>query len=159
MRATFDKLNDSYAKYYSPTEHLAVDEITVLFKCTDIFKQYSPKKHMQFGIKLYKLCNSKGYTYNMTMYLCKDRKRVTPSITATHATVTELAARTEHVGHKLYMDNFFSSPALFYDLHTKTITCCGNVRQNRRGMARNFGHKMTLKGGVLRPRWKVSWQP
>jgi hypothetical protein len=66
----------------------------------------------QFGIKLYKLCDFKGYTYNMNMYLGKDGKHATPSMTATHATVTGLAARTEH-GHKFYMDNFCSSRALF----------------------------------------------
>jgi hypothetical protein len=66
-----------------------------------MFEQYIPKKYKWFGIKLYKLCDSKGNTYNMTVYLGKDRKRVTPSMTATHATVTGLAARTEHLGHKL----------------------------------------------------------
>ena len=30
MRALFDNLNDSYAKYYSLTDHLAADEIIVL---------------------------------------------------------------------------------------------------------------------------------
>jgi hypothetical protein len=39
MRAIFDKLNDSYAKYYNPTKHLAVDDIIVLFKDRIIFKQ------------------------------------------------------------------------------------------------------------------------
>jgi hypothetical protein len=38
MRTIFDKLNDSYAKYYSPNEHLAIDEITVIFKGSIIFK-------------------------------------------------------------------------------------------------------------------------
>jgi hypothetical protein len=32
MRTIFGKLNDAYAKYYSPTEHLAIDEVIVLFK-------------------------------------------------------------------------------------------------------------------------------
>jgi hypothetical protein len=32
IRTIFDKLNDAYAKYYSPTEHLTIDEIIVLFK-------------------------------------------------------------------------------------------------------------------------------
>jgi hypothetical protein len=65
----------------------------------------------------------------MTVYLGKDRKHVTPSMTVTHAAVAGLAARLEHVGHKLYMDRFFSFPALFDDLHTKTINCCGTVRE------------------------------
>jgi hypothetical protein len=42
MRAVFDKLNDSYAKYYIPTKPLTIDEIFVLFKGTVIFKQYIP---------------------------------------------------------------------------------------------------------------------
>jgi hypothetical protein len=65
--------NDAYAKYYSPTEHSAVDEITVLFKGRVDFKQHIPKKHKCFGIKIYKLCDSKGYMYNMRVYLGKDR--------------------------------------------------------------------------------------
>jgi hypothetical protein len=51
MRTIFDKLNNSYAKYYSPMEHLAVDEIIVPYKSRVIFKQYIPKKHKQFWIK------------------------------------------------------------------------------------------------------------
>jgi len=131
MKAIFDKFNNSYAKYYSLTEHLAAD-IIVLFKGRVTFKQYIPKEHKQFGIKLNKLCDSKGYTFNMTVYLGKDRKHVTPSMTATHATVTGLAARSGHVGHMLYMGNFFSSPALFDNLHTMTKHCCGTVRPNRK---------------------------
>jgi hypothetical protein len=80
------------------------------------------------------------------MYLGKDGKRVTPSMTATYATVTGLAARIEH-GYKLHMDSFFSSTALFDDLYTKTINCCGTVRPNRKGIPKNFGHKMKLKRG------------
>jgi len=77
---------------------------------------------------------------------------VTPSMTATRANVTGLVARNEYVGHKLYMDNFFSSPKLFDNLQTKTINCCGTVRPNRKGMPKNFGHKMKMKRGGLQIR-------
>ena len=73
----------------------------------------------------------------MTVYLDKDRKCVTPSITATQASATGFTARNEHVGHKLYMGNFYLSPALFDDLHTKT-NCCGTVRPNRKGDTEEF---------------------
>jgi hypothetical protein len=125
-----DKLNNSYAKYNGWTRHLAVDEIIVLFKSRVIFTHYMPKKHKRFGINLYKLCGSKGYTYNV--YLGKDRKHATPS-TATHVTVRGLPARIEHKGHKLYIGSFLSSPSLFDDLHTKTINCCGTVRPVGKG--------------------------
>ena len=52
---------------YCPTEHLAVDEVIVLYKGRVIFRQYVPKKRKRFGIKIYKLCDSLGYTYNMSV--------------------------------------------------------------------------------------------
>jgi len=156
LRIIFDKLNNSYAKYYSPTKHLAVDDIIVLFKGIVIFKEYIPKKHKHFGIKLYTLCDSKGYTptYNMTVYLGKDRQHVTSSMTATHTTVTGLAARSGHVGHKLYMGNFFSSPASYDNLHTKTVHCYGTVRPNRQWITKYFEHRMKMKSGDLKTKVK-----
>jgi hypothetical protein len=71
MRAISDKLNDSYAKHYSLTEYLAFDKI-VLFKDIVIIQEYIPKKHKWFVNKLYKLCDSKGYMYNMTNYKCRE---------------------------------------------------------------------------------------
>jgi hypothetical protein len=41
MRIIFDKLNNSYAKYYSPTKHLAVDDIIVLFKDSHLQTVYT----------------------------------------------------------------------------------------------------------------------
>ena len=45
---------------------------------------------------------------------------------------TELTRKIEGRGHKLYMDNFFSSPELFDDLAKKQIYCCGTIRPKRR---------------------------
>jgi len=129
----------------SLTDHLAVDEIIVLCKGRFIFQQYLSVKHKQFGIKLYyKLYDSKLYTYNMTVCSCKDRKHVTPSSRATHATITELT-RIENVQQKLYMDNFFSSPS--DKLHIKTINSSSTVRPNRKGILKNFGHEINMKSG------------
>jgi hypothetical protein len=73
VRTVFDMLNDAYSKYYAPFEHLAVDEGIVLFKGRVIFRQYLPKKHKHFRIKIHKLCDKTGYTYDMEVYLGKDR--------------------------------------------------------------------------------------
>ncbi|PNF33381.1 hypothetical protein B7P43_G04175 [Cryptotermes secundus] len=74
----------------------------------------------------------------MKVYLGKDRTHADQDVTATHATVRDLCRRIEGVGHKLYMDNFFSSPDLFDELMTKDITCCGTVRPNRKGLPNDF---------------------
>ena len=62
IRNLFDILNDKISKFYSPSEHLAVDEVIVNFKGRVIFRQYIPKKHKRFRIKIYKLCDKTGYT-------------------------------------------------------------------------------------------------
>jgi len=86
----------------------------------------------------------------MKVYLGKDRERTAQHVTATHVTVTELM-KIEGRGHKLYVDNFFSSPELFDALANKQIYCCGTVRPNRRGMPQDLVPKTTkLKRGDIR---------
>jgi len=46
----------------------------------------------------------------MKVYLGKDRQHMAQHMTATHAKETEMTRKKEGRGHKLYMDNFFSSP-------------------------------------------------
>jgi hypothetical protein len=103
MRTIFHKLNDSNAKYYGQTERLANDEI-MLYKCQVVFKQYNPKTHRWFGIKTYKLCDSKGYAYDMRVYLGRDNTNATGTVIATRASVAGLMRRIQNIGCKLYMD-------------------------------------------------------
>jgi hypothetical protein len=42
IRTVFDTLNQAYAKFCNPSEHLALDEVIVKFKCRVIFRQYAP---------------------------------------------------------------------------------------------------------------------
>jgi hypothetical protein len=60
-------LNKTFSKFYSPSEHLAVEEVIVLFKGRVIFQQYVTKKHKLFGIKNYKPRDETGYTYDVTV--------------------------------------------------------------------------------------------
>ena len=113
---------------------MAVAEVIVKFNGKLVFKQYIQKKSNYFGIKLFKLCDSTGYTYDMNVYLGKDRQRAAQHLTATHNTVANLTRGVEGFGHKLYMDKFFSSPDLYDDLAQKKIFCCGTVRLHRKGM-------------------------
>jgi len=69
MRTLYDQLSDTYAKFYNPSEYLAVDEVTILLKGRAIFKHYIPKKYKCFGIKIYKFCDMTGYICNMRIYM------------------------------------------------------------------------------------------
>jgi len=125
-------------------EHLAVDEVIVKFQGRVIFRQYIPKKRKCFGIKIYKVCDKPGYTYDMRVYLGKDSCSATDDMTATHATVRHLTCRVEGLGYKLFMENFFSSPRLLDDLLRRKIHSCGTVRPYRKDMPSDFRPKKTV---------------
>jgi len=153
LRTVFDNLNEAYAKFYNPLEDLAVDEVTVKFKGRVTFRQYIPKKRKCFGIKIYKLYDESRYTYDMRVYLGRDSHSTTDDMTATHSNVRPLTCRVESLGHKIFMDNFFSSPRLFDDLDRRKINSCGTVWPNRKDMPRDLGPKqLKLKRGDVRVR-------
>jgi hypothetical protein len=62
-------------------------------------------------------------------------------VTPTHGTVLELFREVEEVGHKIFMDNYFTSPKFFNNLHHMKINACGTVRHNRKQMPPDFSHK------------------
>jgi len=72
-----------------------VDEVIVKFKGRVIFRQYIPKKRKCFSIRIYKLCDESGYTYDMRAYLGRNSHSATEGMTATHTTVRHLTSRFE----------------------------------------------------------------
>ena len=153
LATVFYKLNMAYAKFYNVLEHLAVDEVIVKFKGRVIFRQYIPKKRKCFSIKIYKLCDYSGYTYEMRVYLGRDSHSATDDMTATHTNVKHLTSRVEGLGHKIFMDSFFSSPRLSDDLDRHKINSCRAVQPNRRDTPLDFGPKqLKLKRGDIRVR-------
>jgi len=77
IQKIFDTLNNKFCEMYILTEHLAVDEVIMLYKRRLVFRQCIPKKHKRFGIEIYKLCNFLGCTYDMSMYLGKQWQNAT----------------------------------------------------------------------------------
>ena len=115
----FDTLNKTYTKFYNPTEHLAVDEVTAKFKNRVIFR----------------------HTFQR-----KENVSATDDMTAMHATVRLLTSRVEGLGHNIFLDNLFSSPRLFDDLDRRKINSCRTFRPNRKDMPCDFGPKQNWKG-------------
>jgi len=132
---------------------LTEDEVIVKFQGRVIFRQYIPKKRKHFCIKIYKLCDESGYMYDMRVYLGKDSRSATDNTTATHTAVRHLTCRVEGLGHKLFMDNFFSLPRHFDDLLRRKIHSCGTVRPNRKDMPSDIRpKKLKLTKGNIRVR-------
>jgi hypothetical protein len=131
---------------------LGSGQVIVKFKDRLIFRQHIPKKRKHFGIKIYKLCEESGFTYDMRMYLGRDSHSTTDSMTATNIIVRHLACRVEDLGHKIFVDHFFSSPILFDDMDRCKIHLCGT---NRKDMPLDFGpNQLKLKWGDRRVRMR-----
>jgi len=84
--------------------------------------------------------------------------------TAMHGTVLQVIRRVEGLGHRIFMDNYFTLPALFGDLFQRKISVCATVRHDKSGMPRDIvpkslkmkrGDIVTRIRGTLRAvRWK-----
>jgi hypothetical protein len=83
VQAVFEIVNETITKFYCPSKHLAVDEIVFLLEGRVVFRQYIPNKHKRFGIKLYKLYDSPGFTCNMKVYLGNNKQYKTQDFTVT----------------------------------------------------------------------------
>jgi hypothetical protein len=69
LRHILDLLNDAHSKYYTPSENLTVDMVIIVFHCGEIVRQYIPMKPKCLGIKIHKLYDMSGYTYDMDICL------------------------------------------------------------------------------------------
>jgi len=89
----------------------------------------------------------------MRVYLGRNSHSTTDDITATHKSVRHLTCRVEGLGHKIFMDNFFSSRRLSDDLDRRKINSRGTVRPNRKDMPQDPGpNQLKLKRGDIRVR-------
>ena len=73
------------------------------------------------------------------------------STSVTHNTVMKLVEYIHNKGHHLYMDNFYTSPALFISLSHVGIGACGTLRCNRQGIPSSIKDSSTplTKGDII----------
>ena len=139
IRNIFDILVKNFKNAYNPAQNCVVDEIIVTFKGRVIFRQYIPKKHKRWGIKIYKLCDETAYTCDMKVYLGKDKAESYEGKSAPESVVINLIQDLKGKGHNLFIDNFFTSPSLLLYLRDEClINCCGTVRKNRKNMPKDL---------------------
>ena len=101
------------------------------------FKQYIKNKPVNWGIKLWVLCESKtGYIYRFQVYLGKEGPNIEHNLAC--KVVKNLIAPLENKYHPLYMDNFYCDPYLFKDLECRKVLACGTVRCNRKGFPKDL---------------------
>ena len=117
--------------------YLAVDEQMVPFKGASGLKRYLPKKPKKWGYKLWALAGVSGYVY--TFEVDGEKGKTGPpegsnppeKCGQSGYVVLRLVEKLEEDNHKLFFDNFFSSPELVQYLSSKGIWALGTLNVNR----------------------------
>ena len=100
------------------------------------FKQYIPSKRHRFGIKIFILCDCRtGFLLYFAIYVESGTQiQFNKKLGIPGSIVVTLMQSYLHKGHNLFVDNWFTSPALFKVLHANRTGAYGTVRKNRLGM-------------------------
>lgn len=132
FRPFLDLLNKSCASAWALTAKVSIDEALVAFQGRLAFKHYMPDKPEKRGIKVWKICDSRGFMYQFDVYTGKSEDKEEDESTV--ESVVKLLTRDiqgEQPYH-LFADNFYSSIPLALKLLEKKIYYTGTLRENRK---------------------------
>lgn len=154
------KLKEAFQSVIIPKESVCIDESIVPFRGRLSFKQYIKNKRHKFGIKLYKLCLEKGYTYNFAVYSGQDKVEGQSS---SANVVFNLSNNLLNEGRTIYTDNYYTSVDLAQKLLEKKTHLVGTLRSNRKRNPKRVIEKKLKKGetvaaehnsGIVVQKWK-----
>ena len=136
VRPFYDAITGLFSSVYAPTQNICIDESLTLYKGRLSFKQYNRSKRARFGLKSYELCESEsGYCYRFSLYTGKDVDELGHSEHGVgYGVVMKLMEGLDHLGYRLAIDNWYSSPQLMSDLAKKRTHCFGTAKLTRKGM-------------------------
>ena len=111
----------------------SIDEQIVPTKSKSSLRQYLPNKPHKWGIKIWARCGVSGIVYDFSAYVGQqDATDTSVTFGKIGAVVIRLVENLpKNVGHKLYMDNLFTSIPLFKHLKSQGIWAIGTIRGNR----------------------------
>ncbi|XP_035737762.1 piggyBac transposable element-derived protein 4-like [Vespa mandarinia] len=113
------------------------------------YKQYNPSKKARFGVKFYKLCESKsGYCIQFKIYTGQDLDRNT-NVSASENVTMFMFTVLAGYGHTLFLDNWYSSASLFQKLQSIKINAIGTVRCNRKNMRKQLAAAKLKQSDVI----------
>ena len=137
VRDILDFLVDCFKTVYIPSENISINEKLLLYKGRLLFKQYVPSKRAGFGIKLFSLCEDSGYLWNSFLYLGKTTiMKINTSQKGELANqalllFTSLLSDLLGLGYKLFVDNWYTSEALFDYLYENKTCAVETARKIR----------------------------
>jgi hypothetical protein len=146
LKPLLDLLKDRFKSIYVPGSTISIDETMVPWKGRLLFKQYIPGKVHKYGVKIYKLAATNGYTWNFTVYTGK--KDPTAGLGHSQTVVMDLSEDLLGCYRTVVADNFFTSIPLAKRLLWNDTYLIGTLRSNRAGSGHEVVQKKLKRGEV-----------
>lgn len=147
VRRLVQLITTKFQNFMSPGEYLTVDETMVAFRGRIAFMQYIPGKKHKYGIKLFKICDDNGYTYDLIVY--EGKKNDTRQQNLSKNVVLELSKEYLDVGRTIVTDNYYTSIDLAETLLQRSTHLIGTIRKNRKGLPKNVVGEKLKKGEIV----------
>lgn len=148
IRPVISHFNKAFQNAMNNTYKQAVDEHMIKFKGHNAMKQYIKNKPIKWGFKMWCRCDSaSGYLFEFDLYT--GRKEYGTEYGLGESVVLQLTEKLTGLGSEVYIDNFFNSPLLQYELKKRQIKSCGTVRSNRKNIPQNLPLDKNMKRGDI----------
>ena len=124
IKVFFEYVVGRFSAVYVPESNVAVDESLMLWKGRLQMKQYIPLKCARFGLKSYALCEcGTGYIWKTLLHTQTSSMALEDASDGLVSSRIVLTLMKELLGkgYCVYMDNFYSSLALFRQLVQQQI--------------------------------------
>nr|XP_031847633.1 piggyBac transposable element-derived protein 4-like [Nomia melanderi] len=152
LRKTKDICNiiiKTFINLYKPHKDISINEYLMKCKSRLHYIQFNKLKKSRFGIKFYKLCDSKtGYVHNFKIYVGKnkfDSELAINNIVINLMTESKLLRQ----GYCLFIDSWYNSIDLFKKLYDLKTNICGIIKNYRKGIPKEIKHIKLNKGEAV----------
>jgi hypothetical protein len=161
LKPLLDLLKARFSSVYIPGSVVTIDESMIPWRGRLLFRQYIPGKAHKYGIKMYKLAATNGYTWNYVIYTGEQESMV--GVGHAQAVVMELLDGLDGCYRTVVADNFFTTISLAKYLLEHDTYLIGTLRSNRVGsgskvleenLSRGEIYGLQNKDGIKLIRWK-----
>ena len=124
VRPLIAVFTENFHRCFAPCQDLSIDEAIIRYDGRLAWKQYTPKKPVKWGIKLWCLCDS--FTgYCLAFYVYTGAMNDAAGLDFGYDVAMSLMRRHLRRRHHLYADSFFTSVHLAVDLLRANTYLCG----------------------------------
>lgn len=136
-----------FAAAYIPNQHLSVDEGSIPFKGRVAFKCFNPSKPNKYHLKTFKVVDSvTKYCSEFDLYVGAEINENATDFGQVHDLVMRLVKPYLGKSYIIYMDNWYSSPFLYFNLWQQQTGACGTSRYRRGYPTPLFKTKLKVPG-------------